>query len=164
MEVWPGDTYPLGATPTRGGTNFAIFTEHGEAVELCLFDDNGHEDRYHLEEARAFVWSGFVPHVGAGQRYGYRVHGAYSPNDGLRFNPNKLLLDPYAKAIDGDVDWGPAAFGYEMGSDDLSFSDLDDAALIPRCVVVDDTFEWHEDRPLRVPWHQTVIYETHVKG
>jgi glycogen operon protein len=102
--------------------------------------------------------------VGPGHRYGFRVHGPYAPEEGLRFNPNKLLLDPYAKAIDGDVDWGPEAFGYEVGSDDLSLSPVDDAERIPKCVVVDDDFDWEGDRPLRIPWHETVIYETHVKG
>src|SRR5687768_11412648 len=164
MEIWPGDTYPLGATPQEGGTNFAVFTEHGEGVDLCLFDEAGNEECHPLEEARAFVWHGFVPGVSAGQRYGFRVRGPYRPSDGLRFNPNKLLLDPYAKAIEGDVDWGPEAFGYAMGSDDLSFSEDNSAARIPRCIVVDDAFDWAGDAPLRRPWHETVIYETHVKG
>jgi glycogen operon protein len=164
MEIWPGDTYPLGATPKEGGTNFAVFSEHGQGVDLCLFDDAGNEERHPLEEARAFVWHGFVPGADVGQRYGFRVHGPYAPEEGLRFNPNKLLLDPYAKAIEGDVEWGPEAFGYEIGSDDLSFSETDDGSRIPKCVVVSDSFEWDGDQPLRIPWHETVIYETHVKG
>jgi isoamylase len=164
MEIWPGDSYPLGATRHEGGTNFAVFSEHGERVELCLFGEDGAEQRVDLEEGRGFVWSGFVPGVGPGQPYGFRVHGPYAPDQGARFNPNKLLLDPYAKAIEGDVDWGPEAFGYDIGADDLSFSESDDARRIPKSVVVDDAFDWEGDRTLRIPWHETVIYETHVKG
>ena len=164
MEIWPGDSYPLGATPTEGGTNFAVFSEHGEGVDLCLFDDAGNEERHPLEAARAFVWHGLVRGIGPGQRYGFRVHGPYSPREGSRFNANKLLLDPYAKAIEGDVDWEPEAFGYGFGTDDLSYSEADDATRIPKCIVVDDAFDWAGDSPMRVPWLETVIYETHVKG
>jgi isoamylase len=164
VKVWPGDSVPLGATWDGTGTNFAVFSEHSERVELCLFDDSGNETRLPLEEARAFVWHGYVPDVGPGQRYGFRVHGRYAPSEGHRFNPHKLLLDPYARAIEGDVRWGPEAFGYDLTADDLSFSDSDDAALIPKCIVVDNHFDWGDDRSLRIPWHETVIYETHVKG
>ena len=164
MELWPGDSYPLGATWDGDGVNFAVFSEHGERVDLCLFDEDGGETRFGLEEARAFVWNGYVPDIGPGQRYGFRVHGPYAPEQGHRFNPNKLLLDPHARAIDGDVDWGPEAFGYQLGSDDLTFSDGDDAAQIPKCVVIDPAFDWGSDRRLNTPWHETVIYETHVRG
>ena len=164
MNLWPGDAYPLGATWDGRGTNFAVFSEHGEKVELCLFDDGGNETRLPLEPARAFVWNGYVPGIGPGSRYGFRVYGPHAPAEGHRFNPSKLLLDPYARAIDGDIDWGPEVFGYSPGSDDLSFSDVDDAARVPKSVVVEDSFDWGRDDSLRIPWHETVIYETHVKG
>ena len=164
MNLWPGDAYRLGATWDGRGTNFAVFSEHGEKVELCLFEDDGSETRLPLEPARAYVWNGYVPEIGPGTRYGFRVYGRHAPAEGHRFNPSKLLLDPYAKAIDGDIDWGPEVFGYVVGSDDLSFSDIDDAARVPKSVVVDESFDWGNDESLRTPWHETVIYETHVKG
>ncbi|HWC14731.1 MAG TPA: glycogen debranching protein GlgX [Actinomycetota bacterium] len=164
MELWPGNTYPLGATWDGEGVNFAVFSEHGDRVQLCLFDDDGRETRFDLEEARAFVWNGYVPGIGPGQRYAFRVHGPYAPSQGHRFNANKLLLDPHARAIDGHVDWGPEAFGYQLGSHDLTFSDVDDAELMPKCVVIDPWFDWGGDKRLDIPWHETVIYETHVKG
>ena len=164
MNLWPGDVYPLGATWDGRGTNFAVFSEHGEKVELCLFEDDGSETRLSLEPARAFVWNGYATGIGPGTRYGFRVYGPHAPAEGHRFNASKLLLDPYAKAIDGDIDWGPEVFGYLLGSDDLSFSDVDDAGRVPKSVVVDESFDWGGDESLRIPWHETVIYETHVKG
>src|SRR5687768_15629098 len=150
MNLWPGDAYPLGATWDGRGTNFAVFSEHGEKVDLCLFDDDGSETRLPLEPARAFVWNGYAPGIGPGTRYGFRVYGPHAPAEGHRFNPSKLLLDPYAKAIDGDIDWGPEVFGYLPGSDDLSFSDVDDAGRVPKSVVVDDSFDWGGDQSLRI--------------
>lgn len=164
--LWPGKVYPLGATWDGKGTNFALFSENATAVELCLFDKDDEETRLKLTEVSNFVWHGYVPGVGPGQRYGYRVHGPYDPQNGHRFNPNKLLIDPYAKALDGDIGNGPELFGYSWDSpeEDLSFSDLDSAHLMPKCVVVDQSFDWGDDQLLKTPWHETVIYETHVKG
>jgi len=166
VEIWPGDGYPLGATWDGEGTNFAVFSEHSEAVELCLFDEHGSEQLVTLPEVTASVWHGYVPGVGPGQRYGYRVHGPYDPATGHRFNPRKLLIDPYARAIEGDVWWGPEMFGYDISApdEDLTASSTDNAARVPKSVVVDASFYWGEDSPLRIPWHKTVIYETHVKG
>jgi glycogen operon protein len=168
-EVWPGRPYPLGATWDGGGTNFSIFSEHAEAVELCLFDDAGNEQRIEVAQRRALNWFCYLPNVGPGQRYGYRVHGRYAPAEGLRFNPDKLLIDPYAKAIDGVVDWANDANVLPYvpdGSDeaDLEPDDEDDAAAIPKSVVIDDAFLWEGDRSPRIPFADTVIYETHVKG
>jgi glycogen operon protein len=166
MGVWPGDPYPLGATWDGAGTNFAVFSENASGVELCLFDDEGAEERQGLTEVTAHVWHGYVEGVGPQQRYGYRVEGPSTPEQGHRFNPNKLLLDPYAKAIEGDIDWGEEVFGYRWGDpkEDLSVSDADDAARIPKSIVVDGSFYWGDDARPQIPWHDTVIYETHVKG
>ncbi|MDQ3963011.1 MAG: glycogen debranching protein GlgX [Actinomycetota bacterium] len=166
MEVWPGSRSRLGATWDGEGTNFAVFSEHAEAVEICLFDSDGRETRVRLPEATAFVWHGYLPGIHPGQRYGFRVHGRYEPKAGHRFNPNKLLIDPYAKAVEGDVSWSPAVYGYEIGGaqEDLAPSASDDASSVPKSVVVDERFDWGNDRPLSIPWHETVIYETHVKG
>ena len=141
MRVWPGSAYPLGATYDGGGTNFALFSEVAERVELCLFDDSGRETRIDLPEREALVWHGYLPRVGPGQRYGYRVHGPYDPAAGLRCNPNKLLLDPYAKAIDGAVEWNEALFGYRFGDPD-SVNDDDSAPYVPRSVVISPFFDW----------------------
>jgi isoamylase len=164
MQLWPGRAYPLGATSDSGGTNFALFSEPADRVELCLFDDDGVEVRLELREVTAHVWHGYVPGVGAGQRYGFRVHGAYAPEQGLRCNPSKLLLDPYAKAIDGAYDWDPSVYGYVMGEDDTEPNNDDDARHVPKCVVVADDFDWGDDRRPDVPLHETVVYEVHVKG
>ncbi|GIE97262.1 glycogen debranching protein GlgX [Paractinoplanes rishiriensis] len=163
MRIWPGNAYPLGATYDGGGTNFALFSEVAERVELCLFDDDGTETRVDLPEREALVWHGYLPRVVPGQRYGYRVHGPYDPARGLRCNPNKLLLDPYAKAIDGHNDWNEALFAYRFG-DPASRNEDDSAAYAQKCVVVNPFFDWGNDRPLRIPFWETVIYETHVKG
>ncbi|HEY9861909.1 MAG TPA: glycogen debranching protein GlgX [Candidatus Obscuribacterales bacterium] len=166
LALWPGQVYPLGSYWDGKGTNFALFSENATGVELCLFDRDDKETRVQLTEVSNFVWHGYIPGIGPGQRYGFRVHGPYSPHEGHRFNPNKLLIDPYAKAIDGDIGNGPELFGYSWDSPDadLSFSELDSAHLIPKSVVIDETFDWEGDRLLRTPWHETIIYETHVKG
>ncbi|MDJ0736353.1 MAG: glycogen debranching protein GlgX [Nostocaceae cyanobacterium] len=166
LSLWPGKPYPLGAHWDGKGTNFALFSEHAEAVELCLFDKYGRETRLSLREVSNFVWHGYVPSIGPGQRYGFRVHGPFAPQEGHRFNPNKLLIDPYAKAIDGDISFGEEIFGYRWDDpkEDLGFSDLNDAHLVPKAVVVDETFDWEGDELLQTPAHETVIYEMHVKG
>ncbi|WP_034214388.1 glycogen debranching protein GlgX [Actinoplanes subtropicus] len=163
MTVWPGNPYPLGAAYDGGGTNFAVFSEVAERVELCLFDDDGTETRVDLPEREALVWHGYLPRIVPGQRYGYRVHGPYDPHNGLRCNPSKLLLDPYAKAIDGRNEWSEALFAYRFG-DPLSRNDGDSGPFAQKSVVVNPFFDWANDRPLRIPMWQTVIYETHVKG
>jgi isoamylase len=163
MQVWPGQRYPLGATFDGSGTNFALFSQVARKVELCLFDHRGPETRLPLEEVDAFVWHGYLPEVKPGQRYGYRVHGPYDPPRGARCNPNKLLLDPYARAIDGDVRWDRAVFGYEWGEPER-MSESDSAPYVPHCVVVDPTYDWRGDRPPQIPYHHSVIYEAHVKG
>jgi isoamylase len=163
MEVWPGTAYPLGATYDGSGTNFALFSEVAERVELCLFDADGVETRVTLPEIDGFVWHAFLPGIEPGQCYGYRVHGPADPERGLRCNPAKLLLDPYAKAIDGRIEWHESLFGYHFGDPD-SHNDDDSAAHMPKCVVTNPYFDWGVDRPPRRPYADTVIYETHVKG
>jgi glycogen operon protein len=163
MHIWPGNPYPLGATYDGGGTNFALFSELAERVELCLFDEDGNETRIDLPEREALVWHGYLPRIVPGQRYGYRVYGPYDPANGLRCNPSKLLLDPYAKAIDGRNDWNEALFAYRFG-DPSSRNDDDSAPYAQKSVVINPFFDWGNDRPLRIPFHQTVIYEAHVKG
>jgi glycogen operon protein len=166
--VWPGAPFPLGATWDGEGTNFSLFSEHAERVELCLFDERGEEERVPLTERTAFNWHGYLPGIGPGQRYAYRVHGHYRPQEGLRFNAAKLLIDPYAKAVEGGVDWTAArVFPYVPdGSDeaDLRADGGDDAEAIPKCVVVDPSFDWEGDARPNTPWNATVIYEVHVKG
>ncbi|MDM4718849.1 glycogen debranching protein GlgX [Micromonospora sp. WMMA1363] len=165
MQVWPGERYPLGATYDGMGTNFAIFSEVAEQIELCLFDewDTGAERRVELREVDAYVWHAYVPGIAPGQRYGYRVHGPYDPANGLRCNPHKLLLDPYAKAIDGDVEWSPAVYDYQLGEPDRR-NDADSAPFMPKSVVVNPYFDWGNDKPPRTPYHHSVIYEAHVRG
>ncbi|MFJ4044261.1 glycogen debranching protein GlgX [Microbacterium sp. NPDC089987] len=163
VDVWPGSAHPLGATFDGQGTNFALFSEHAERVELCLFDDHGEETRVDLVEVDAYVWHGYLPSVQPGQLYGYRVHGPYDPPNGKRFNPSKLLLDPYAKAVAGQVDWGQAPFSYDFGDPD-SHNEDDSAASTPKSVVINPFFEWGGDRLPKTPYAQTVIYESHVKG
>src|ERR1700744_3191229 len=163
MPPWPGDSYPLGATYDGAGTNFALFSEVAERVELCLFDDTGKETKIDLHEVDGFVWHGYLPGISPGQRYGYRVHGPYDPANGNRCNPHKLLLDPYAKAIEGAFDWGQPVFSYQFGHPDRR-NNTDSAAYVPRSVVVNPYFDWNLDRPPRIPYHETVIYETHVRG
>jgi isoamylase len=166
--VWPGTWYPLGATFDGAGCNFSVFSEMAHRVDLCLFDEDGRERRLLLPETRTFCWHGYVPGVRPGQRYGFRVYGPWDPARGLRCNPHKLLLDPYAKAIEGTVTWNPAVFPYAYDAaghpDEHAPSALDSAPYVPKSIVVDDRFDWTGDvRPNR-PLHQTEIYELHVKG
>ena len=163
MQIWPGSAYPLGATYDGSGTNFALFSEVAERVELCLFDADGAEVRHDLPEMDGFVWHAFLPGVEPGQRYGYRVHGPYDPSRGHRCNPSKLLLDPYAKAIDGKFEWGQALFSYNFG-DAQSRNDEDSAGAMPKSVVISPFFDWGVDRPPKRQYAESVIYEAHVKG
>ena len=162
-KVWPGESLPLGATFDGVGTNVAIFSDVAEAVELCVFDDEGQEERVELPERSGSVWHGYFPELDAATRYGFRVHGPHDPGAGHRCNPNKLLLDPYARAIAGWFDWGQPVFGYPFGDPD-GRNDDDSAPYVPRSVIVNPYFDWGQDRALRLPWADTVIYETHVKG
>ncbi len=168
MKLWPGRPYPLGATWTGNGTNFALFSANAEAVELCLFDSEGKQEtaRIPLPEYTDQVWHGFLPEVTPGQLYGYRVHGPYEPSAGHRFNPNKLLVDPYAKALSGDVVWhrNNYAFRLEHPRGDLSFNRQDNARTMPKCVVVDIPAQRRPHTPPDVPWQDSLIYETHVRG
>ncbi|MCW2990592.1 MAG: isoamylase, partial [Solirubrobacterales bacterium] len=168
-EIWPGEPFPLGATWDGEGTNFSIFSENAERVELCLFDEHDNEEHVELRERTAFNWHCYLPGIGPGQRYGYRVHGPYAPLEGHRFNPAKLLIDPYAKAIDGPVLYDRASvlpYVPDPGNEDADFEidDTDSAEAIPKSIVVDESFDWEGDRPPRHPWSETVIYEAHVKG
>jgi isoamylase len=167
VQVWPGRPFPLGATWDGEGTNFSVFSENAERVELCLFADGG-ETRVPMREHTAFNWHCYLPGVGPGTLYGVRVHGPYAPEQGHRFNPAKLLIDPYAKAIEGPVRWELAnVLPYPPdGTEDadLEPDDEDDADAMPKCVVVDPSFYWEGEVPPRTPWHETVIYEVHVKG
>ncbi len=162
-EAWVGKTYPLGATFDGYGTNFAAFSRVGEKVELCLFDRAGNEERLPLMRGEGHVWHAFLPGVGPGQYYGFRVHGAWAPQQGLRCNPNKLLLDPYAKSIADRLSWGQPIFGHQLGAPEQR-NDEDSAPTVFKSVVVDRWFDWGNDRQLNTPWHDTVIYEVHVKG
>jgi isoamylase len=168
MILWPGRPYPLGATWDGAGVNFSLFSENAEKVELCLFDsiDGKESARIPLREKTAHVWHMYLPEVRLGQLYGYRVHGPYEPEQGHRFNPSKVLLDPYAMAIAGTIKWSDGLFGYPIGHDDadLMRDERDGSEGLPKCVVVDPAFSWGSDVPLRTPWHKTVIYELHVKG
>jgi isoamylase len=167
-RVWPGDPYPLGATWNGEGVNFALFSAHANKVELCLFDSPGRRElqRIELPAQTDQVWHCYLPEARPGQLYGYRVYGPYAPERGHRFNPNKLLLDPYAKAVEGPLRWSDALFGYRLGvkREDLSFDRRNSAAGMPKCKVIEPAFTWGDDRPPRIPWHETVIYELHVKG
>jgi glycogen operon protein len=163
LEIWPGRAYPLGANFDGTGTNFAIFSEVAEAVDLCLFDEQGQERRVPLEEVDAFSWHAYLPNIGPGQRYGYRVKGPYAPEEGVRCNPSKLLLDPYARAIEGQVQWNPACYSYEIG-DETTINTADSAPYVFRSVVHNPYFDWDNDRHPDTPLHETVIYEAHVKG
>ena len=164
VELWRGSPFPLGATYRDGGVNFAVASEVADGVELCLFDEAGAETRLPLQEYDAGVWHGFVPGIGPGQPYGFRATGPYDPARGLRCNPAKLLLDPYAKAIAGEVVWDERIFGYEWALGPDSRNDVDSAAAMPRSLVVDASFDWAGDQLPAIPYPDTVIYETHVKG
>jgi glycogen operon protein len=176
VRVWPGSPYPLGATWDGTGTNFALFSEAAEGVELCLLDgpdaggprargagQGAAETRIPLTEVDGFVWHGYLPDVGPGQRYGYRVHGPYEPARGHRCNPAKLLLDPYGKAVDGELRWHEALFGYRF-TDPSVINTTDSAPYMPKNVVINPFFDWADDRAPRIPYHETVIYEAHVRG
>ncbi|MGI9046497.1 MAG: glycogen debranching protein GlgX [Burkholderiales bacterium] len=168
LAVWPGQPYPLGATWDGEGVNFSLFSDNATGVELCLFDAKGRQQAHRIDmpEKTHRAWHCYLPQVRPGQLYGYRVHGPYEPRNGHRFNPNKLLFDPYAKNIVGGMNWSDAQFGYRIGSEraDLSFDRRDSAPGMPKCQVIDAAFTWGNDKPPRVPWNDTVIYETHVKG
>ena len=165
-SLWSGTPYSLGAVWDGQGTNFALFSENATGVDLCLFDAENHETRLPLTEVTNFVWHGYIPGISPGQRYGFRVDGPNAPEEGHRFNVNKLLIDPYAKAIDGEIEFGREIFGYCWGDEeeDLSYSDLDSAHLVPKGVVIDESFDWQGDKLLQNPWHKTIIYEAHVRG
>src|ERR1700678_2465224 len=166
--VWPGRPYPLGSTWDGEGVNFALYSEHAEKVELCLFDLSGKREllRVPLPEQTDMVWHGYLPEVRPGQLYGYRVYGPYAPELGHRFNHNKLLLDPYGKQVQGAIHWADSHFGYKVGhkNEDLSFDRRDDASGMPKNRVIDSAFTWGSDTRPRIPWHDTLIYELHVKG
>ncbi|HEX9160386.1 MAG TPA: glycogen debranching protein GlgX [Thermoanaerobaculia bacterium] len=163
MKIWPGQPYPLGATWDGVGTNFSVFSEVANRVELCLYDDSGNETKVDLPEMTAFIWHGYLPDVNPGQRYGYRVHGPWEPQNGHRCNPAKLLLDPYGKSFDGQVQWNEAVYGHHFNDEDAR-NDADSAPFVPKSVVINPFFDWRNDRNPRIPWHRTVIYEVHVKG
>jgi isoamylase len=169
MRVWPGQPYPLGATWDGEGVNFALFSESATSVDLCLFNHQADAIESHqilLRERTDQVWHCYLPDVRPGQYYGFRVHGPYDPNNGHRFNPAKLLIDPYAKAITGAITWSNALFAYKVGGprEDLELDPDNSAGGVPKCVVIDPAFTWEDDQPLRVPWNRTIIYECHVKG
>ncbi len=169
MRIWRGSPYPLGATWDGAGVNVALFSEHASRVELCLFDSadaKAPSESIALPEKTYQVWHGYFPDMRPGQLYGFRVHGPYEPAAGHRFNPNKLLLDPYAKAIGRDLTWDDSLFGYTLGHQDadFSFDERDSAAVAPLATVVDTAFTWGVDQPLRIPWENSIIYEVHVKG
>lgn len=164
VKVWPGAPYPLGAVFDGSGTNFSIFSEIAERVDLCLFDENDNETVVPLVENSGCCWHGYLPNVAPGQRYGYRVHGPWQPSQGHRCNPNKLLLDPYAKGIDGQIQWDPSIFPYPLEQGPNAMSETDSAPFMPKSVVLQPHFDWANDRRLQTPWHETVIYEIHVKG
>src|SRR6187401_2906712 len=169
MRTRPGRTHPLGATWDGEGVNFALFSEHATKVELCLFglaDDAQETARIELDEPDEYVWTVYLPDVRPGQLYGYRVHGPYAPEQGHRFNPHKLLIDPYAKAISGEIRGLDEMFGYRLrdSQGDLSKSELDSGPYMPKSVVVESAFTWADDRPPNVPWSRTLIYECHVRG
>jgi glycogen operon protein len=169
LEVYPGVAYPIGATWDGEGVNFALYSENATAVELCLFDsprDEKEAVKIKILERSHQIWHAYIPGLQPGQLYGYRVHGPYEPQNGHRFNPNKLLIDPYAKAIAGKIEWDDALFGYIVNDEatDLSFSEVDSAPFLPKCVVSDTRFDWEDDKRPNIPYHETIIYETHVRG
>ena len=169
IKVLPGSRSPLGATWDGEGVNFALFSENATDVEVCLYDPADHNvetARVRLRDTTAHVWHGYIPGLKPGQPYAFRVEGPYEPAQGLRFNPHKLVLDPYTRAVAGKVDWAPEVFGYPLGdpAEDMARDERDSSAQMPRGIVVDPAFDWKGDRRPRTPWHRTVIYEAHVKG
>ena len=163
-KIWPGNNYPLGSYYDGAGTNFSIFSEIAEGVDLCLFDDQGNETKIALPEVTSFCWHGYLPNVGPGQRYGFRVHGPWNPQEGQRCHPSKLLLDPYSRAVDGEVKWNQAVFTYSFDNPDGPLNEADSAPFMPKSVVINPYFDWSDDRHPRTRWHETIIYEVHVKG
>lgn len=168
-KIYPGKPYPLGAIWDGNGVNFALYADNATAVELCLFASTEDEKEFakiKLLERTHHVWHAYLDGAKPGLLYGYRVHGPFEPQNGHRYNPNKLLIDPYAKAVAGTIAWNDGLFGYNIGDpeEDLSFSEIDSAPFIPKCVVVDSNFDWEGDKPLQLPYHKSIIYETHVKG
>ena len=163
-----GLPHPRGATWDGRGVNFSLFSAHATGVEVCIFDADGNKEleRIALPEYTDEIWHGYVDGLGPGDAYGFRVHGPYEPAAGHRFNPNKLLLDPYAKEFVGSLEWNHACFGYHFDSPDtdLSFNELDSAPFMPKCVVVDSSFDWKQNAQPRVAWDRTILYETHVRG
>ena len=165
VKIWPGKPYPRGATYDGKGTNFSVFSDVAETVELCLFDDEGHETCAALPERTAGCWHGYLPGVGPGQRYGFRARGPWEPSAGHRCNPAKLLLDPYAKAIDGQVQWDNAVFPYRAGDPGGdAIDDSNSAPFVPKSIVTNPYYDWAHDRHPGVTLHETIIYELHVKG
>ena len=164
MKLWPGTPYPLGATYDGMGVNFSIFSEAADKVKLCILEEDGVETRAELPEVHAFCWHGYLPNAEPGQRYGFRVHGPYEPGSGIFCNPTKLLLDPYARAVEGQVEWNEAAFGYHFDDPEGPPNEADSAPFVPKAVVTNPYFDWQNDRPPRIPRDKTVLYEVHVKG
>jgi isoamylase len=163
-KIWPGNNYPLGASYDGTGTNFSIFSEVADRIELCLFDEKGSETRLDLPEVTSFCWHGYLPNIGPGQRYGYRVHGPWAPEEGHRCSPSKLLLDPYTRAVEGQVEWNEAVFPYFFNQPDGPPNETDSAPYMPKSVVINPFFDWGNDRHPRTRWHETIIYEVHAKG
>ncbi|MBC7643655.1 MAG: glycogen debranching protein GlgX [Thermoleophilia bacterium] len=167
MRIWPGTPYPLGASWDGEGVNFSIFSENADGIELCLFDNPDDGEPTHvltMPVRTSRNWHCYLPDARPGQLYGYRVHGKWAPSEGHRFNPNKLLIDPYAKSIAGEIDWRDEVFGYRVGADDTVMDTRDSAKFMPKCVVIDPSFQWGDDRRPNVPWNRTLIYEAHVRG
>jgi isoamylase len=164
VKIWPGQPYPLGATYDGAGTNFSVFSEAAERVDLCLFDEDGNETQVTLPEVSGLVWHGYLPNIRPEQRYGYRAYGPWLPEHGQRCSPHKLLLDPYAKAIEGEVKWNAAVFSYNFGDPEGPPNNADSAPFVPKSIVISPYFDWGNDRSPDTPWHETIIYEVHVKG
>src|ERR1700761_6972254 len=167
MTTYPGDPYPLGSYWDGKGVNFALYSHNADGVELCLFNKALGEketERIKFTERTHDIWHAYIPGMKPGQLYGYRVYGPYDPSNGHRFNSNKVLLDPYSKAICGNVEWDDSMFGYEIGKDDLTPDTRDNATVTPKSAVIDDHFDWEGDRPPKIAYHNTIIYEAHVKG
>ncbi|MBD3314859.1 MAG: glycogen debranching enzyme GlgX, partial [Chitinivibrionales bacterium] len=171
IDVWPGSRYPTGATWDGKGTNFSLFSENAERVELLLFESSDAQTPLaviNVTERDASAWHCYLPGIGPPTLYAYRVYGPYDPAAGHRFNPSKLLLDPYAKAIDGTIKWNDVLFGYTIGENgetaDLTMDDRDSAPFLPKCVIVDQSFDWDHDALPKTSWNKTIIYEAHVKG
>lgn len=164
MKLWPGNSYPLGAIYDGSGTNFSIFSEKAERVELCLFDENGTETRLDLTEVTGYRWHGYLPKIKPGQCYGYRIHGPWDPAKGHRFNPHKLLIDPYSKCIEGQIEWNEAIFPYHFGYSPEESNNEDSSAFMPKCAVHQPFFDWGGDNKPQLLWNEIIVYEVHVKG